>query len=206
MGVKSFRLLSVAMVAAIAQKTLRWWQGYSVDVTAGLEMFFPFVYLTIVAIPSVIACVAAVRVLQKRPVTKDQLALLSISLFVVALQLTTPSPVMAGFKARMSQFSESEFEDLANSIRLTPDVKNIHRDRFGESLAETLRSNHAILRVSSWRPKIFIDPQTIQIRWGSGLTGALAVQICDENARISVPGDASNSEKLYSNVQLLQIF
>ncbi len=203
---KSVHLLAVAVGAGVAQKVLRWWQGYSVDVDAGLGLLAPLVYLPVAAVPALIAGVAIVRVLVRRPPVSEQLILLSISLLVVLLQVATPSPTMAGFEMRMNRFGEPEFQALASSIRSMRESERFAGDRFGQKLAKALRNDHAILRVSSWQPKIFVSPLSVRVLWGSGLTGALAVEIQDAAMEPSVSADVLNSEKLFPRVQLLQIF
>jgi hypothetical protein len=139
--------------------------------------------------------------------------LLALSVLVFLLQILTPSPMMAGFKARMSQLDEAQFDALADAIHEVAATGDSRGDLFGsqhhlDALMDTHPALRAspILQASSWGlPKAYANSQVVQIRWGSGLTGALAVEIWREGTEPSVPADATDSTPVYPRVQLLHI-
>lgn len=185
---------------------MQWQRGYSVDVTGGLGPFLPFVYLVVAMIPTLVAAIAILRAVRRTGPSAERLTFLSIALFVLTLQWLLPSFMMSGFKARMNQFSVSEFQALADSMRMA--AKPAHRgDMLVDSaIAKALADAHAILRVAPTRPKGYANSQGAQIRWGSGLTGAFAVDIWNGETEPPLSADATDPTPLYTNVRLAWIF
>lgn len=204
--VKASHLVAAATGALFALKAMQWWRGYSVDATGGLGPFLPPIYLVVAMIPALVAVIAILRAVRQASPKAERLTFLSIALFVLAPQWLLPSVMMPGFKARMSQFSASEFQALADSMRSA--AGPAHR---GDLLADTavakaLADAHAILRVAPVHPKGYADSQGAQIRWGGGLAGAFAVDIRDGETEPLVSADAIDPIPLYSNVRLAWIF
>jgi len=199
-------LLIVASGALVTLKTIQWWRGYSVDVDAGLGPFLPFVYLIIAMIPALVAIIAVARMIRGMGSKSGRLTFLSVALLILGLQWIAPSFMMPGFKACMSQFGASEFQMLADSMSSAAGPG--HRgDLFVDPVvAKTLMDAHPILRVSPMRPKGYANSQGAQIRWGSGLTGAFAVDIWKGETEPPVSADAVEPTHLYPNVRLVWIF
>lgn len=203
---KASHLIAATTGALVALKAMQWWRGYSVDATGGLGPFLPFIYLIVAMIPALVAVIAFLRAVRRTGPKAERLIFLSLALFVLTLQCLLPSFMMPGFKARMSQFSMSEFRALADSMRSA--AGPAHR---GDLLADTavakaLADAHAILRVTPVRPKGYANSQGAQIRWGGGLTGAFAVDIENGETEPPVSADATDPIPLYSNVRLAWIF
>lgn len=196
------RLIAIAAVAAFAQKALRAWEGYSVDVTAGMSMAYPLVLLTIAAFPAIVALLALVSLVRHSVPWASRLLFLSLSLLIVTLQILLPSPRMLGFEMRMSRFSEAEFIATADAIRAMWRKDGSNTGYFGGNIANALIPDHPVLAVSPWPPKIFVGPQSVGISWGSGLTGALDVDIQSEGAENPTRDDASDTIQVYPRVRL----
>lgn len=204
---KPSRLIIVAAGALAALKAVQWWRGYSVDVTAGLGPFLPVVYPVVAAIPALVVVIAIVRALRDTGPKAGRLAFLSVSLLVLGLQWALPSFMMPGFKARMSRFGATEFQALADSVRSATEPVARRGDLLLDpTLARALADAHPILGVTRTRPKGYADSRGVQIRWGSGLTGAFAVDIWRGETEPPVSGDTIESTPLYSHVRLAWIF
>lgn len=203
---KAARLIAITTGALAALKAMQWWRGYSVDVTGGLGLFLPFVYLIVAMIPALVAVIATLRAVRRTRPKAERLTFLSVALLVLALQWSLPSFMMPGFKARMSQFSASEFQALADSMRMAAGPAHRGDLLVDPAVANALANAHAILRVAPARPKGYANSQGAQIRWGSGLTGAFAVDIWNGETEPPVSADAADPTPLYSNVRLVWIF
>lgn len=203
---KSSHLIGVATGALATLKAIQWWQGYSVDPTGGLGLFLPFVYLIIAVIPALVAAIAIVRMIRHTDPKASGLTFLSAALLILGVQWLEPSFMMAGFKARMSQFDASEFQALANSMISAAGSGPRGDLLLDPALAKTLADAHPILRVTQTRPKGYANSQGVQIRWGGGLTGAFAVDVWNGKTEPPVSADAIDPTPLYSNVRLVWIF
>lgn len=199
-------LLAATTAALLALKAMQWWRGYSVESSGGLGAFLPLVYLIVATIPLLVAAIAILRAVRRNGSKSGQRAFLSIALSVLALQWLLPSFLMTGFKARMSQFSASEFQAVADSMRSAAGPAHRGDLLADPAIAKTLADAHAILRVTPERPKGYLDSQITQIRWGGGLAGAFAVDIWSGQTEPPVLADATDPTPLYANVRLTRIF
>lgn len=203
---KASHLIAITAGALVALKAMQWWRGYSVDVTGGLGLFLPIAYLIVAMIPALVAVIAILRAARHARPRAERLTFLSVALLVLALQWLLPSFMMSGFKARMSQFTVSEFQALADSMRMAAGPSNRGDLLVDPAVAKTLANTHAILRVAPAHPKGYANSQGAQIRWGSGLTGAFAVDIWNGETEPPVSADSTDPTHLYSNVRLVRIF
>lgn len=199
------KLLIIAAIALAIQKAQGWWAGYLVDVTAGLGIIFPLFFLAVALIPIIIVAIGIICMFRSAISLTERTALLVISILFVVLQFTLPPLEMSGFKARMSQFDESEFLALAEAILVHQRTNGGSRARFGHDIAEALKGDHPLLRVSTWQPKIFVGPESVEIRWGSGVAGAMAVQVTNGDSKLPIDRDVNASKDLYEHVRLVMV-
>jgi len=187
-------------------KAIQWWRGYSVDITAGLGLLLPLVYLVIATIPALVAVILIVRARRDGASRKHRWGLASIALLMLALQWAVPPLAMAGFQARMSQFGEAEYLALADAMKSTAGPRPRGDLLSNSAVATTLADVHPILRVAPVRPKAYIHSEGVQIRWGSGLTGAFAVDIWNGETEPPVSADTTEPRPLYRHVRLVWAF
>jgi hypothetical protein len=184
------RLVVSQLVCAIAVRFVTLASGWTADPTFPFGLFTPFVILPMLLYAALVAPAAIVSLSLSRKfraTTRSTLAAIALSFLGSMIAVPIPPTPSAddAFEWRMGTFSEAQFQALAHDIRRELEDRRLEKqpresdDAIRRRVVQSLRNEHAILRIDGFRPRFFVREDRVSIYWASGLTGGFEVTVFD---------------------------
>jgi hypothetical protein len=201
---KTSSLVGIILVLSGTLALEIWESGYFMRL-APFGAYTPFVTLgLLLAIPIVAATATLKAIRAKRPAI-HRAGMVAVIVAIALLPLFTPSGV-SGFERRIRQTSDAEWLRPAVDVqrmlcdsttkRQLPCSSDRHRNR---RIAMKLAQTHPVLRLGEFPPRLYAGENSVDVSWGNGLNGTLAVHITT-NPAAEVRTPSNGREKRISDV------
>ncbi|MCH6259156.1 hypothetical protein MLD52_21545 [Puniceicoccaceae bacterium K14] len=182
---KDFLPLAIVLVVALTNVLSSYYSGYFLDPTFPDSVFLSFWvwFIRIIGSLVVLAILICIPIalLNKDYRTKRKVILAIINLIISVYVIKFAPGAREGITNRLLQYSEEEFQDIANIARSIsspiyskPEYINQYDDFIQSFITE-----HEIFEVSSFPIDVGVYEECVYLEWASGFTGGYQIYIFD---------------------------
>ena len=181
---KKYTILLISTLLLVFVKYSGWASGYYLN-PAVLGFFTPFILLPMIFIVLFTATYQILKILKKSNRNKATI-LLGVSHIVILILLFSPLIPNSydGFHYRMSRYSQNDYIDIANKVKLSMEDLGVSETDLGyprnekqELIVKALTDEYPLFSYSEWPIHISTGKEYVSLSWSSGLTGGYGVVI-----------------------------